>query len=202
VVLGDALEADVVAVRFAVVFRVDPDVVRFAAVLRVVPDDFAEDPRVEPDDFEDAEAVFLAAGFFPPLLEREEELFERLLGFFGVAMDDDYLEALRIRRRFSAPCKRKGGPEAAPLSVAQSLGSGALLASTLVPAALLAAVISAALLGGAAAFFNIGCGCLRCLQHPSLLSLGIPALPARGAGKTRGVQVVRPCARDPGTAAG
>jgi hypothetical protein len=40
--------------------------------------------RVELDDFDDAEVVFRAAGFFLAELEREELDFERLLGFFGV----------------------------------------------------------------------------------------------------------------------
>jgi hypothetical protein len=157
--LAGALLAD--ALRFAGALRADAEVERFAGAFR-----FAA------VDFDDVAEVFLAAGFLRPALAREELDFELLLGFFGVAIAAHYSVALRIRRRFSPTCKRKGGPEAAPLSSAQSLGSGALLASTLIPAALLAAVISAALLGGAAAFLNIGRGCLRCLEHPSLLSFG------------------------------
>jgi len=152
-VFGEALR-----VAFAGVLRADAEEDRFAGAFSFAADDFADEAE-----------VFLAAGFLGAPLELD---FGRLLGFFGVATAAHYSVAPRIRRWFPPVCKRKGGPEAAPLSVAQSLGSGALLASTLVSAALLAAVISAALLGGVAAFLDIGCGCLRCLEHPSLLSVG------------------------------
>ena len=65
----------------------------------------------------------------------------------------------------------RGGNHAIPAAPAQLLGSGALLASTRVPATLLAAV-AATLLGGATAFLSLGCGCLRCLEHALLLSVG------------------------------
>lgn len=57
------------------------------------------------------------------------------------------------------------GTYRSPPRSAQLSGSGALRASTLVPATLLATVIAAALLGGAVAFLDIGCRCLRRLQH-------------------------------------
>ena len=51
---------------------------------------FAGDFRVLPLDFEDAAVVFRAVGFFFPALEPVERLFERLLGFLGVAMATHY----------------------------------------------------------------------------------------------------------------
>ena len=78
------LEPDAEADRFAGAFRVEAEAEedRFAGALRVEPVDFV--------DFDDAEEVFLAAGFFLPELEAVERLFERLLGFFGVAIPTHY----------------------------------------------------------------------------------------------------------------
>ena len=81
VVLAEALEADADLVRFAGALRVDADAARFAGAL-----------RVEPVAFDEAAEAFFAVGFLRLELERDELDFERLLGFFGVAMAADYSE--------------------------------------------------------------------------------------------------------------
>jgi len=79
--------------------------------------------------------------------------------------------SLRVGRTSAGGESGTAGTHSIPAVPAQPAGSGALLASTLVPAALLATV-TATLLGGATAFLSLGCGCLRCLEHALLLSVG------------------------------
>ena len=55
---------------------------------------------VEPLDFEDEAAVFLAAGFLRLEPEGVELLLERLLGFFGVAMATHYSDGTGNGRRY------------------------------------------------------------------------------------------------------
>jgi hypothetical protein len=95
-VLPGALRVAVEADRFVGAFRVEADaeadrlVGAFRVEVRAEEARFAGALRVDPVDFDDAEEVFLAAGFFLPELDEVERLFERLLGFFGVAIPTHY----------------------------------------------------------------------------------------------------------------
>jgi len=73
------LELEDEAVRLAGALRVEPEDARLAGALRAPPVDFDAEPE-----------LLRAAGFFLPALELVERDFERLLGFFGVAIPTHY----------------------------------------------------------------------------------------------------------------